>query len=102
MIGVELVEPGTGDRRPGRRPRAVLEAHEAARRCWSARAACYGNVLRIAPPLSLTARGGRGGRCVLEGASMRTSSRRRSRTMTRPLIRGGLVITAADELPPTC
>ncbi len=52
MIGVELVEPGTTTPSPaGRRARCSRRREPAA--SWSGKGGLYGNVLRIAPPLSV-------------------------------------------------
>ena len=57
MIGVELVRPGTGSPGEPAPPswRAPCWRRRSGAGCWSARAACTANALRIAPPLSLTA-----------------------------------------------
>lgn len=66
MIGVELVEPGSG--RPG--DPAPARANDALERCRErgllvGKGGLHGNVLRIAPPLSLTADEAREGLAIL-------------------------------------
>ena len=72
MIGVELVEPGT--RTPN--AAAAAAAMEAARErgLLIGRGGLHGNVLRIAPPLSLTADEAEEGSAIL-GEALHVASR---------------------------
>ena len=112
MIGVELVRPGTGS--PGEPApelaSAVLEATKR-RGLLVGKGGLYGNVLRIAPAADAHPGGGGGGagRCSRRRSRRRPRvsrrprpSRRRWSPMSRTLISGGLVVTAADEVRPTC
>ena len=101
MIGVELVKPGTKEPNPA----AANTALEAARRggVLVGKGGLFGNVLRIAPPLSLTRQEAEQGHDVLAAALADSRSRGRGRgrgfpLMSRIVIRNGLVITAADEV----
>jgi 4-aminobutyrate aminotransferase len=52
MIGIELVEPDT--KIPNARAAAAVMEHAKAQGLLIGKGGLYGNVLRIAPPLSLT------------------------------------------------
>jgi 4-aminobutyrate aminotransferase len=56
MLAVELVEPGTGDPgRPSQRAAALAMEETKAAGLLVGKGGLYGNVLRVAPPLSVTA-----------------------------------------------
>ena len=89
MIGVEL-RPGTDDPAPDIANTGAGGARSAGG-VLIGKGGLHGNVLRIAPPLSLTRRRGRGGPAALVAAIEEVPQ-------VRTLITGGLVITASDEL----
>lgn len=66
MIGVELVEPGTGAPAPGSAGTVLEECR--ARGLLIGKGGLYGNVLRIAPPLSVTMQQAEEALAVLEDA----------------------------------
>jgi 4-aminobutyrate aminotransferase len=66
MIGVELVEPGTN--RPDSHGAAEVMEQARKRGLLVGKGGMYGNVLRIAPPLSLTEAEADEGYVILEAA----------------------------------